>query len=321
MKVRVSAPARLHLGDLDPLALGRFGYAPILAIEKPRTVVEVEVSNKLQVDGVEVDEAWVYAKRVLDAFGFKGAKITVTTTPPRHSGFGSTTQLCLAVGKAITKAYGLDVPHIELVKVLKRTSTGGIYTFQLGGFVVAGGFKLKPGERIWLRENPLIPPLIFRTSFPEEWRFVLVRPLTAPKSPDMEKEEEAFSELRRKKMSAELVHKGYFILSAKLLPALLEKDAESFGRALTELQVTVGRIYQPVQRSIFNPASQWLIPILRRSGALGIGQSSWGPTVYAFTDNPETAQKIAEKVRVRVGEKAEVMVVGADNLGVKVETV
>jgi beta-ribofuranosylaminobenzene 5'-phosphate synthase len=319
MQIRISAPARLHLGDLDPFALGRFGYAPVLAITGPRTIVEAEEAECLEVTGLEADEAQIYAESILEAFNLKGAKVTVKATAPRNSGFGSTTQLCLAVGRAVTKAHNLDVPLLELVKALRRTSTGGIYPFQLGGFVVAGGFSVKPGERVLLREEPLIPPLIFRTDFPDDWRFVLARPLAAPKSPDKEVEEEAFSALRERKAPAELIHKGYFILAAKLLPALLERNAEAFGKALTEIQVTVGRIYQPVQEQIFNPASQWLIPILNRSGALGIGQSSWGPTIYAFTDSPEDAQNIAEKIEAEAQEKAEVTLVGADNSGARVE--
>jgi beta-ribofuranosylaminobenzene 5'-phosphate synthase len=319
MRVAISAPARLHLGDLDPFALGRFGYAPVLAITEPRTVVEAEDAEVLEVSGFEADEARIYATRVLEAFDLKGVKVTVKSVAPRNSGFGSTTQLCLAVGRAVTKAHGLEVPLLKLVKALKRTSTGGIYPFQLGGFVVAGGFSVKPGEHVLMREEPLIPPLIFHKDFPRDWRFVLARPLVAPKSPDKEAEEEAFSTLRDRKAPAELIHKGYFVLAAKLLPALLEENAEAFGKALTEIQVTVGRIYQPVQEQIFNPASQWLIPVLNKSGALGIGQSSWGPTVYAFSGSPEEAQKITRKIKADAGEKAEVTLVGADNSGARVE--
>jgi beta-ribofuranosylaminobenzene 5'-phosphate synthase len=320
MHVEVSAPARLHLGDLDPFALGRFGYAPVLAIEAPRTVVEAADADELEVNGLEVNDARIYAQRVLEAFNLKGAKVTVKTAAPRNAGFGSTTQLCLAVGRAVTKAHDLDVPLIKLVRALRRTSTGGIYPFQMGGLVVAGGFSVKPGERVLMRDEPLIPPLIFRADFPEDWRFVIVRPLEAPKSPDKEVEEDAFRALREGKVPAELIHKGYFVLAAKLLPALLERDAVAFGKALTEIQMTVGRIYQPVQESIFNPASQWLIPILNRSGALGIGQSSWGPSVYAFTDNPDDAQRIAEQLKVETRESAEVKLVGADNSGATVKT-
>jgi beta-ribofuranosylaminobenzene 5'-phosphate synthase len=319
MRVRISAPARLHLGDLDPFALGRFGYAPVLALTEPRTVIEAEEADSLEVDGFEKDDAQLYARRVLEAFNLKGAKVTVKAAAPRNQGFGSTTQLSLAVGRAVTRAHGLDVSLLELVKALERTSTGGIYPFQMGGFVVAGGFPIKPGERIWLRDETLIPPLIFHADFPEDWRFILARPLVAPKSPDKESEEEAFSTLQDREVPAELIHKGYFVLAAKMLPALLERNAQAFGKALTEIQMTVGRIYQPVQEQLFNPASQWLIPILNRSGALGIGQSSWGPTVYAFTDSPESAQSIAGKIKAEARGKAEVSIVGADNAGARIE--
>ena len=321
MRVRVSAPARLHLGDLDPFALGRFGYAPVLAITEPRTVIEAEPADQLEMTGVESEEARTYAQRVITAFQLSGAQLTVKSLAPRNVGFGSTTQLSLAIGRAVTKAHGLEVPLIELVKALKRTSTGGMYPFQLGGFVVAGGFPVKPGERVWLRDEPLIPPLIFRADFPASWRFVLARPFEAPKSPDKEAEERAFSSLRDYKPPAELIHKGYFLLAAKLIPAVLERDAEGFGKALTGIQMTVGRIYQPVQEQIFNPASQWLIPILNRSGALGIGQSSWGPTVYAFTDTPAAAREIAARLEAEARDRAEITIVAADNAGARIETV
>ena len=228
MRVMVSAPGRLHLGDLDPFALGRFGYAPILAIDNPRTVVEAEDAETLTVQGLEVEEAKAYAERVMVALHLKGAKLTVRSTAPRHSGFGSTTQLCLAVGRAITKAHGIDLPLLELVKSLRRTSTGGLFTFQLGGFVVAGGFEVKPGEKVLLRNEPLIPPLIFHSDFPEDWRFVMVRPLKAPRSPDGEEEEKVFRRLRETRPPTQLTHRGYFLLASKLLPALLEMDGRYY---------------------------------------------------------------------------------------------
>jgi len=315
MRVEVSAPARLHLGDIDPFALGRFGFAPILAINEPRTVVEAEQADSLILHGIEGEEAKVYAQRTLEAFHLKGVEITVRRVAPRHSGFGSTTQLCLAIARAVTRAHSLNPSVFELVRALKRTSTGGMYTFQLGGFVVAGGFKVKPDENIFLRKEPFVPPLIFRSDFPESWRFVLVRPREAPKSPDGEVEEAKFKALHKHEAPADLTQRAYFLLSARLLPALIEKDANAFGSALTEIQVTVGRIYLPVQGSVFNPASEWLIPILKRSGALGIGQSSWGPTVYAFTDDVSAAERVKETVEGEVGGRVVVGIVGADNRG------
>ena len=318
LSIRVSAPARLHLGDLDPFAIGRFGYAPILAVEEPRTVVDAQPSDRVLVTGCATGEAQRYAQRIVDTFNLEGVSVTVHAVPPRHAGFGSTTALSLAVGRAVVRAHGLAVSLVDLVKALRLTSTGGLYTFELGGFVVAGGFKVKPGARIFLRDDPHLPPLIMRTDFPREWRFVTVRPFVAPTSPDGEVEETTFQQLQRLSPPVDLTHKAYFLLSAKLLPALMERDAASFGSALTEMQIVVGRIYQPVQKDVFNPSSQWIIPILQKSGALGIGQSSWGPTVYGLTDSHGSAVRVSDQVKSEVGSRAHVQIVKADNTGARV---
>jgi beta-ribofuranosylaminobenzene 5'-phosphate synthase len=298
--------------------VGRFGYAPILAIEEPRTIVEAWPSDRVQTTGCAQEEVHRYAQRTVDAFDLEGVEVTVHATPPRHAGLGSTTALSLAVGRAITQAHGLDVSLVPLIRALRRTSTGGLYTFEHGGLVVAGGFKAKPDAGIYLRDEPLIPPLILRTDFPGAWRFVTVRPLGAPTSPDGEAEETAFQRLQRLPPPVDLTHKVYFLLAARLLPALRERDAESFGSALTEIQLTVGRIYQPVQKSVFNPSSQWIVPLLQESGVLGIGQSSWGPTVYGFTDSHGSAVRVSEQVKREVGSRAHVRIVRADNAGARI---
>jgi len=320
MRVRVSAPARLHLGDIDPYGLGRFGFAPILAIDRPRAVVEAEDSETLTVKGPDEREAAVYARRTLEGFGLKGASVHVLSTAPRHAGFGSTTQLALAVGRAVTAAHGLKPDSVTLLRALRRTSTGGVHTFQRGGFALTGGLRLKAGDRSFLEgERPLAPPLILRARFPPEWRFVLATPRGAAVPPHGEAEDQTFRRLHAGKPPEALIHRSYFITAARLVPAVLEADAEGFGKALTELQVLVGRVYFPVQRSIFNPASTWLIPILHRAGAQGVGQSSWGPTVYGFVDSDARAEELQRAVEQKAGEGADVLKVKADNRGARTE--
>ncbi|MCS7117079.1 MAG: hypothetical protein NZ896_06400, partial [Nitrososphaerales archaeon] len=78
-------------------------------------------------------------------------------------------------------------------------------------------------------------------------------------------------------------------------------------------------IYKPVQGTIFNPASQWIIPILKRAGVLGIGQSSWGPSVYGFVESEDKAFTILKKVEEKVRGKAESFITKVDNLGARFE--
>jgi len=321
MRVRVSAPARLHLGDIDPFALGRFGYAPIVAVDKPRTIIEVSPSDSLEVSGEHIKEASIFAERVIKTCGLPGAMVKVLSSPPRHEGFGSTTSLALSIGRGIAEAYNLDLPLPELMRALGRTSTGGLYTFDLGGFVVAGGLKgVKGGKRIFdvSRTEALIPPLIHRSPLPGDWIFVVVRLLQRSKEVYGEVESKSFERLSSLEPPKHLVHEGYYLIASKLIPAVIEGDAEAFGEALTRIQMVAGRIYEPVQGSIFNPASEWIIPIIKGQKPLGYGQSSWGPTLYAFVKGLDRAETVAEGIQEEVKGRAEVFITEPDNRGARV---
>lgn len=318
MKVQVSAPARLHLGDFDPFGIGRFGYAPMLAIDKPRTVVQTSKFASIQIDSGN-GEVKGYAEKIVKAFNLDGVKISVISTPPRHSGFGSTTQLYLSIGKAITSLYDLKVESRDIIKIAGKTTVGGLYIFQQGGFVLAGGLKVKQSDdKFFEKEEPMIPPLILRLKFPKDWRFIVIVPKTNP-SLHGESEDKTFKELREKKPPLKLIHKAYFILSSKLIPSILDGNPRDFGDALTQLQSLAGRIYKPVQGSDFNPLSQWIIPIIKRSGAQGFGQSSWGPTVYGFIEDEDRAKRIAKKIVVQVKNQADIFIAKADNSGARMK--
>ena len=119
-KIKVSAPARIHMGILNPTpGIGDRLYASVgVGIAEPRTVVEVEPADELRVSGLSANECKSFVTRILDYYKLKGAKIDVRSVPPRHAGLGSTTQLSLSIATGITKAYGLDVRPVELARVL-----------------------------------------------------------------------------------------------------------------------------------------------------------------------------------------------------------
>ena len=83
----------------------------------------------------------------------------------------------------------------------------------------------------------------------------------------------------------------------KLLPAIPERDIESFGSALTEIQRIVGDSFAPAQggRYSSSPAAQ-CIEFMLREGVYGAGQSSWGPTVYGVVKSGE-ARAVQAKVQ------------------------
>jgi len=72
-----------------------------------------------------------------------------------------------------------------------------------------------------------------------------------------------------------------------LVPAVVEHDLVSFGNAVSELQEHVGKHFAPAQGGSYaRLAVERVVRHLENEGLSGVGQSSWGPTIYAFSDRP-----------------------------------
>jgi predicted sugar kinase len=79
------------------------------------------------------------------------------------------------------------------------------------------------------------------------------------------------------------------------LPALAEHDLANFGAAIKELQIGLGDYFAPAQGGsrFMSPAVAAVLDTLDGAGAFGIGQSSWGPTGFAFAPTPDEAARLA----------------------------
>jgi len=87
-----------------------------------------------------------------------------------------------------------------------------------------------------------------------------------------------------------------------MLPAVIENDVTAFGAALSEVQEINGRWFAPAQGGTFAPGpSATLVHRFREWGAAGVGQSSWGPAVYAVVDGDDAAAMLAERARAEIG--------------------
>jgi len=92
-----------------------------------------------------------------------------------------------------------------------------------------------------------------------------------------------------------------------LLPALADGDLAAFGRALTEIQEVTGRWFAPAQGGTFaSGPSRDLVRQLAEWGAVGIGQSSWGPTVYGIVEGAEDATRLVARVTAALGSSGRV---------------
>ena len=80
----------------------------------------------------------------------------------------------------------------------------------------------------------------------------------------------------------------------QLAPALHEADLAGFGAALTEIQEIVGAHFASAQGGSpwSSPAVGRMAAKLKAAGAVGIGQSSWGPTGFAFAPSEVAAKRL-----------------------------
>ena len=107
----------------------------------------------------------------------------------------------------------------------------------------------------------------------------------------------------------------------QMLPALLEHDAVAFGRALTSVQRIVGNWFRAVQRGAFaSPLGARVARAMANAGALGVGQSSWGPTVYGMAANEKLADTLEHAVRKAISGKvgATILRARANNRGAEI---
>src|SRR5208282_5500231 len=85
-----------------------------------------------------------------------------------------------------------------------------------------------------------------------------------------------------------------------MLPALVEADLEAFGEAVHDFNARAGETFAAVQGGIYaSPRGAEIVAFLRRSGIRGVGQSSWGPALFAVVEDDDRARALAEALRAR----------------------
>lgn len=301
-RVRISAPARLHFGVLDLRGiLGRRFGGMGAAIPLPALQLEAERADGFSATGPDAARGLAFARRYAEATSIPGeARFTITRTIPPHSGLGSGTQLALGVARALAALY--DQPH-DAATLARQSGRGvrsgvGTWLFERGGFVLEGGRRAGAG----------LAPLLTRLPMPPSWRFVVAIPAGSP-GLSGEAEVEAFRTLPPPPVR-EVEHVAHVVLM-QLLPALVEEDLADFGSALVEVQQVTGQWFAASQGGPFVPGlTAQLIARFQEAGAVGVGQSSWGPAVYALTGDEGASERLAGIAKEEMG-PAGIVVAGA----------
>ena len=315
VKMRTSTPSRLHFGIMDMRGdLGRLHGSAGVAIETPRLILEVEEAGETVITGARSGRAQQIIEQVLSDHKVEdGVHLDIQSDIPEHMGFGSGTQLTLALGTALNTIFDLGMSYEEIVLGLGRSRRSGIGTlsFLHGGFIVDGGHAIDAPETI--------PPLIHRSDVPEDWFFVVCIP-EIPTGFSGVKESDAF--MRLEPPPVDMIARVSRLVLMQMIPSILEKNITLFGDAMTKLDTIFGDYWAKMQGGTYShPRIESCVNHLLQNGSYGAGQSSWGPALYGLVDGKAQARELANEMDqfINQGENSgSVFITGADNKGAQI---
>ncbi|MCA9187759.1 MAG: hypothetical protein R3E01_02940 [Pirellulaceae bacterium] len=290
--VTIEAPSRLHFGLMSfggPAGQLSFGGVGLM-VDRPGLRLTVRPAKRLAVSGPMADrvqntiETWSRHRR-------KGQTIPVELhvdrAPAPHVGLGSGTQLVLSVVRALEMFHDeVETPIESLAAEFGRAkrSAIGTYGFKLGGFIMEHG----------RREEGVIAPLACHYDVPTEWQFVLFRPIEQ-QGLSGAAEQDWFA--KATPVSAETTRWLREKAEQEMVPALERRDVDAFGEAVYEYGLRAGACFSGKLKggSFATPTLARWVSIARELGVRGIGQSSWGPTLFAILPDANAARRFAEQ--------------------------
>jgi beta-RFAP synthase len=286
---RIRTGSRLHPGLLSLPSpnskLRRFGGAGLM-VEDPAIVLLAEESSAWDFHGPASARVEEFVALLRKDFPLAPpTRFIVQEIPEAHSGLGSGTQLALAVAKLFLHRCEVTDWSEAIALRLGRglRSAIGVYGFARGGFIVEGG----------KRENASLSPLLVQKDFPEDWSIVLLR-AEGEANWHGRRERQAMSEIE---MPEAVTDRLARLVLLEMLPAIQERDCRGFGEALTELNRKVGEVFAAVQGGIYASAQvAECVERLKQAGAVGVAQSSWGPTVFAVVEDEQKGAYLATKL-------------------------
>lgn len=235
---------------------------------------------------------------------------------PPHWGLGSGTQFALAIARGLASLNDWpETSPTELTHMVQRVSRSSVGThgFATGGFLIDGGRDVE--------EHP--SEAVQRFEFPAEWRIVLLTPAKATGISGAE-EVTAFQNL--KPISATSYQHLQSLLYTELAESVAEKEFARFSAAVAEFGELVGEQFAPIQGGRYSsPQAAGIVNQLHAWSIQGVGQSSWGPTIFAFVPDESQAEVLAERCLTHSSsgetfDTCDIRIVNASNSGAAIET-
>ncbi|AKB49449.1 beta-ribofuranosylaminobenzene 5'-phosphate synthase [Methanosarcina barkeri str. Wiesmoor] len=292
--IKVVTPSRLHLTLIDLNAeIGRVDGGAGITLEYPGLVISATKADNIEIIGNSLlaGKMQKAAQAILPTG--KGIKLHIKDSLPDHVGLGSGTQAALSTAVAVNKIYGLEKSVRELAVAVGRGGTSGIgvAAFENGGFILDGGHKFKEKGAFSPSSASHVPPgpVLFRRNFPD-WPIVLV----VPKGKGAHDAEEVDIFKKYCPIPLAEVQEISHVILMQMLPALVEEDLESFGKAINHIQ-TVG--FKKREVGLQSQPVLDIMNYMRDNGASGSGISSFGPVVYGIVGSVEEGKRLQQETQ------------------------
>ena len=213
-------------------------------------------------------------------------EVRVHQSLPQHCGFGSGTQLALAVGRLWAWFNRPELTTEQIAKTLNRgqRSCIGTFGFDRGGLLIDRG----------VRSDDKWGQCRYQTSLPDQWRILLIRPLGVQ---GISGQNEAIAFEQLPKLTVDQVERLQTLLT------IMEEQTHSykpFCEALREYGIIVGESFASVQSGCFTaPICHEIFNFLSAQGLQGIAQSSWGPTMFGVCESQSQSIQLQKLIQVQ----------------------
>ncbi len=284
--LQITAPCRLHFGLLRfAQACGpSFGGLGMM-LDQPSTVVEMQQAETWQATGPNAERALVFAQQASQHWNnvsVSPLSIHVRQAPLAHAGLGSGTQLALAIAHGVSclnNCPSADANDLSVAVGRGQRSAIGSHGFLHGGLLWETGRNSQES----------LATLTRRLDVPEQWRVLLIIP---PHDVGLHgtAEIDAFAQLPP--VPLDITTKLQQLAESIILPAVEQADFAAFSEAIYEYGHLAGSCFAHVQGGPYATASvARCVERLRSLGLYGVGQSSWGPTIFAFASDESSANQ------------------------------
>lgn len=299
---RVVTGSRLHFGliSIDPKSEDAFSGLGVM-VAQPELVVEAQCAAVDSFEGKfrsrvgEILRSWREAvasgllKRSSGTELGEGVEIRVDYERCDHIGLGTGTQLTVAAVSALNALFGVEITDLHWRDVFGRAkrSVVGLRGFQEGGFWIdrlpeKQTAKLRLGERYEL---------------PSSWRVALIIDRQAI-GMHGEKEYSYFRTHQSNKPG--LAEELRRLVEQEIRPGLTDACFEKFAAGLGRFNALSGEHYREWQGGVYcNDSVAAVVEFVRTLGISGVGQSSWGPTVFAFFECEEEMLEQLPRISAR----------------------